>query len=341
MKRHLGFTLIELLVVVSIIALLIGILLPALQRAREAANRTVCGSNMRSNHQSYTLYGMNNRDRFPRYRRGGDSGDVGSAQAFAYTDRSEKSDEDQPRPFSSEDGEPFHSNVTAALWLPIRDALSAPGTYICPSDRDAVEDPMTTTESISTAEVFYNTDDHTDQARRRDVYDFVHHTAVSFSPINMYDVNTGNNWDSRAPATWILMGDDNNARGRHDGDSVPLHELIYEDYEGSSSQRIDEQRDQIMGGENSQNHNDGEGQNLLFGDGHVEFRRNPFVATGGQRPVPNNVHALNGNGEPEEATNPSLANDAVDEHEAYRDVVLIPVYAGDAKSSLWRDGRPD
>ncbi len=62
---HYGFTLIELLVVISIIAILMAILIPAMGRAREMARKTVCLTNLKTLGDVSVMYASDQKDLLP------------------------------------------------------------------------------------------------------------------------------------------------------------------------------------------------------------------------------------------------------------------------------------
>lgn len=115
-----GFTLMELLVVIGIIGLLIAILLPALERAREQAITLKCANNLRTIGQSLSLYSNENHGNYPRTRYVPDA-------PLAFGTNPAAAD-----PFASTG--PVPNDVTAALFLLVRMESLPVEMLICPYD---------------------------------------------------------------------------------------------------------------------------------------------------------------------------------------------------------------
>src|SRR5436305_7121014 len=114
-----AFTLVELLVVIGIIALLVGILLPALSKAREAANRTKCLSNIRQIAMGFVMYTTDNKGVFPFV------GATRSSEDWIWWDK---------QTMDPSDNKPQYDHVGEHGIGPYLSMQKDPKVMICPSD---------------------------------------------------------------------------------------------------------------------------------------------------------------------------------------------------------------
>lgn len=237
-NRGKGFTLVELLVVIGIIALLISILLPSLNRARETANRVKCGSNLRQIGQALLLYSNENRGNYPRtrYRAG-----AGLTKGTGATDT------DPFRPGTTV----AENDLTAPFFLLIRTQDITSEVFVCPSSNAERDNYGGASGSAQNRSNFGTSNN--------DFWKF-----LSYGYANAYPdtaaVNSGYRLNSTLGAEFALAADINPGVG--DGYDPQVVTV-------SSSQK-----DMQKYG-NSRNHS-GAGENVLYGDGHVEWQQNPF-----------------------------------------------------------------
>jgi len=236
MKRK-AFTLVELLVVISIIALLVSILMPSLNKAKELAYRMKCSTSQSAVGKGLGLYMGTYKDKMPMpYRmyfwHTNNWGSVSSTATYTGLNREEESSDTTTY------------CITACMWMLVREG-SNPKIFVCASDGDITPQPE--------AEVKYT------NAENQLVYcwDFSSAKNVSFSWQSMKQ-------DIRMPGGLPIMAD-----------KTPAYTLgvagCYQMPWADNMIELDRRRNL------SQNHGNGEEINVLRVDGRVSRERRADV----------------------------------------------------------------
>jgi prepilin-type N-terminal cleavage/methylation domain-containing protein/prepilin-type processing-associated H-X9-DG protein len=247
-SRTKGFTLVELLVVIGIIALLISILLPSLNKARETANRAKCASNMHQIGLAILLYQNDNQQLYPRTILSTVTTGAGPTWGTGNTSPG------TPDPFNGLTTTFSANDVTASFFLLLRNEQITPAVFVCPSSNAESWDYGGGSNS---AQNWINWNGTAGITKN-----------LSYSYQNPFATSTAiaNGWQLKNPdATYAIAADIN------PGSSVPNSTYCPTNVGTSSA-------NSVMRNGNSANHQQ-DGQNVLYGDGHAEWMNNPYCGS--------------------------------------------------------------
>lgn len=130
-KKRSGFTLIELLVVISIIALLMSIMMPALQNVREQAKCTICQTNQKNLSLAWFMYQSENNGRLVGAHTWLSNGEGDEDFAYCWVERPQKEDGTRAD-YSPTEEQEINGLKKGLLYTYLGDD---PEIFHCPSDR--------------------------------------------------------------------------------------------------------------------------------------------------------------------------------------------------------------